>query len=66
MSTITLENVTWAQLWQVADLDLSEEDIGDFATARELVRYAVGGHRAAKQRCVELLNTARHSERTPA
>jgi hypothetical protein len=53
---VTRENVTWMQLQQVAAMDLTNEDIGDFATPQELVRYAVGGNRAAKQRCVDIFN----------
>lgn len=55
----TIETITWAQLQKVATMVLSEEDLGDFATPRELVNCAVGGLPEAKRRCIEILNRDR-------
>lgn len=55
---IKLSDVTWRQLQRVEQLPLGEGDLAGYETARDLINRAVGGDRAAKERCVEILNRA--------
>lgn len=61
--SVTAETITWAQLQEVARMDCRDEDLGDFATPRELASYAAGGHPGARQRCAELLNARKEPRR---
>jgi hypothetical protein len=56
MTDTTIENVTWLQLQQVNDFLLSKEDLAGYESARAMINRAVGGDRAAKERCVAILN----------
>ena len=51
-----IENVTWLQLQQVGQFLLSKEDLTGYESARVMINRAVGGDRAAKERCVAILN----------
>lgn len=53
---IMIDNVTWLQLQQVDRLLLAADDLAGYETARSLINRAVGGDRAAKARCVDILN----------
>ena len=53
---ITVQNVTWIQLQQIDQLLLSQKDLAGYESPRALINRAVGGDRAAKERCVAILN----------
>ena len=53
---VTSATVTDEQIRSLTAADGIDQDLGDYATVAELVRFAVAGRPSARRRCAELLN----------